>query len=687
MPNTNSKIKLKSINRICSELSLLSILLSVIFASAFSLCIFLEFSKKSLDIETQRLNDISPLIIRPMEANLIIGDERSTTALISDFTRKYNLNKLLITTTAENCPNNFLSKFLFIFKTPATCLTFPIPDTSPKEYLTLGSNFFKTNLSSIISMLAWVNIPLILLGFFSSWFLRKKLDKFIVRPMKTLTNNPNLISLTTSTEIAQEVNDLHEKLAIFIREEENQKINESKIAIATQVAHDIRSPIAALDVAVSIHSIPEDKRLLIRNATNRIRDIANNLLSQYTQKNSCSINNKSSLIKNEIIVDLISSVISEKRLRYHYLPVEIILDLIDIKYCTFVKLDGAEFKRVISNLIDNAVEAIENTSGSVKLKLSETDNNIILNLCDDGKGMPENQIDEILSGNSISTKKNGFGLGLSYSINKVTNCWNGNFEITSILNKGTTIILKFPKSYAPAWLASNINITPEQTIIILDDDKSIHDTWKIRLSKNKTINFYQANDFFYWYYSSHSQQKSNCVFLFDFELINGEHSGLDVFEKLELNKNCYLVTSHYETDDIQNRCKNLGVKLIPKSYVPYIPIIFSETSPRKTIIFIDDDKNLRSAWEFSAGEAGLNINTFSSYQAFNLKMNDYEKTIPIYIDSDLNESLKGEVYAKELYENGFKEIYLSTGYPAEKYQNMPWIKAIIGKLPPFCLDK
>lgn len=49
----------------------------------------------------------------------------------------------------------------------------------------------------------------------------------------------------------------------------------------TQVSHDIRSPLAALEmISGSINELPEEKRIIVRSAINRIRDIANSLLKE-----------------------------------------------------------------------------------------------------------------------------------------------------------------------------------------------------------------------------------------------------------------------------------------------------------------------------------------------------------------------------------------------------------------------
>ena len=51
--------------------------------------------------------------------------------------------------------------------------------------------------------------------------------------------------------------------------------------LARQTAHDIRSPVAAIQVVCNSPSLREDERLLLRDALGRVNDIANNLVSQH----------------------------------------------------------------------------------------------------------------------------------------------------------------------------------------------------------------------------------------------------------------------------------------------------------------------------------------------------------------------------------------------------------------------
>ena len=45
--------------------------------------------------------------------------------------------------------------------------------------------------------------------------------------------------------------------------------------------------------------------------------------------------------------------------------------------------------------------------------------------------------------------------------------------------------------------------------------------------------------------------------------------------------------------------------------------------------------------------------------------------------------MRGEDYAKEIFDQGFKVIYLVTGYPTSQFGVLPWIKSIVDKTPPF----
>lgn len=92
---------------------------------------------------------------------------------------------------------------------------------------------------------------------------------------------------------------------------------------------------------------------------------------------------------------------------------------------------------------------------------------------------------------------------------------------------------------------------------------------------------------------------------------------------------------------------------------------------------------MRTTWVYAAEEAGQHISTYATFEEFISEIHEFDKDTNIYIDSDLGNIIKGEVCAKDLFDKGFKEIYLATAYSKDQFGLIPWIKTIVGKEPPF----
>lgn len=100
-------------------------------------------------------------------------------------------------------------------------------------------------------------------------------------------------------------------------------------------------------------------------------------------------------------------------------------------------------------------------------------------------------------------------------------------------------------------------------------------------------------------------------------------------------------------------------------------------------ILIDDDPLVHMTWKIAAREKGKLLRTFSSREEFLAAAADIVRSTPIYIDSNLGNAVKGETVAEELYALGYTELYLATGYVAERFTKMTWLKGVIGKEPPW----
>lgn len=101
-------------------------------------------------------------------------------------------------------------------------------------------------------------------------------------------------------------------------------------------------------------------------------------------------------------------------------------------------------------------------------------------------------------------------------------------------------------------------------------------------------------------------------------------------------------------------------------------------------VLIDDSNVRRINSQKRAELKGKRLGVFRNVSEFreSIRKNDFDKNIPIYLDSDLGEDEPGEVSAKNLfYEHGFQNIILYTAGNLTQLRSraMPWIREIIGK--------
>ena len=111
---------------------------------------------------------------------------------------------------------------------------------------------------------------------------------------------------------------------------------------------------------------------------------------------------------------------------------------------TCAELNPELFEWVIENLIKNALDAIDETSGLIEINVKETKKTVEIEVKDSGKGIEIKRRKDVFRP-GYSTKKRGWGLGLSLSKRIIEGYHGGKiFVKSSMPGEGTTfkIILK-----------------------------------------------------------------------------------------------------------------------------------------------------------------------------------------------------------------------------------------------------
>ena len=83
---------------------------------------------------------------------------------------------------------------------------------------------------------------------------------------------------------------------------------------------------------------------------------------------------------------------------------------------------------------------------------------------------------------------------------------------------------------------------------------------------------------------------------------------------------------------------------------------------KKTIVLIDDDRLVHLNWSSYCKKNGLQFHGFKSIAQFIAFSTGIDKASKIYIDSNLEDGIKGEIESEKIFNLGYLNLYLATGY-------------------------
>ncbi|MBY0123536.1 ATP-binding protein [Bacillus sp. S/N-304-OC-R1] len=149
---------------------------------------------------------------------------------------------------------------------------------------------------------------------------------------------------------------------------------------------------------------------------------------------------------NEVILDTVNSF----KIGLEHNTIEFIIDLpIHIE----AEVDPLHLKECIINLLSNSAEAIDHQNGKIHIQLQQKDQDAIIEVRDNGKGIHREHLDDVITP-LYTTKKSvsHYGIGLYY-VYFVISKHGGTLSIpNSEIGKGTTIRIQLPtKSKAESF--------------------------------------------------------------------------------------------------------------------------------------------------------------------------------------------------------------------------------------------
>ena len=213
--------------------------------------------------------------------------------------------------------------------------------------------------------------------------------------------------------------------------------------IARQVAHDIQSPVQALKFVSSLNpEIEGEPQGLMRDAIARIEGIVETM--------------RTSVVRLPLVAEgspvvlgpILAASLSEAQVKHRNMTVDWQVDIDGVSTQT-VLLDVTALRRVMSNLLNNAVESLrEDHDGCIRLAAHRTlAGQLRIVIADNGRGIPDVVLSNLGRRGLTVGKERGSGLGLSHAWEAVQS-WNGRLTCRRLRQGGTEVTIDLPRAAA-----------------------------------------------------------------------------------------------------------------------------------------------------------------------------------------------------------------------------------------------
>lgn len=213
--------------------------------------------------------------------------------------------------------------------------------------------------------------------------------------------------------------------------------------VARHVAHDIRSPVVSLQMALHAaqSQLDTQTKSALNNSAQRISDIANDLLTNHTPANRVS-EARPPVQQLPMSVSLaLNEMIDEKALLCKGTSKIEVIGILENED-TLIEMRISDFKRVISNLIDNSIQAMPN-GGRIQVVYSRKNAECCISVKDNGVGMSAEVVRDILEKGGTYGKPGGKGIGFQWAKQKIEQ-GNGRILVSSEKGLGTDVKVILP---------------------------------------------------------------------------------------------------------------------------------------------------------------------------------------------------------------------------------------------------
>ncbi|MCR5613020.1 response regulator [Treponema sp.] len=242
--------------------------------------------------------------------------------------------------------------------------------------------------------------------------------------------------------------------------DEIQKVTMAKSQFLSNMSHDIRTPMNAIIGFTNIAKKEIDNKAAVEKSLEKIQMSSNYLLALINDVLDMSKIERGNLTMEKSKVNIGKLIIEVKDIlefQMQSFGVSASLNFSEVNHF-FIETDLMKLKKIVMNLMSNAVKYSKESGGKIYVSLSEESDinrqnvsRYTLKVRDEGKGISPEFIDKIFDPferEQDTTESGVIGTGLGLSITKAcVECLGGTIKVSSALNKGTEFIVNFESHY------------------------------------------------------------------------------------------------------------------------------------------------------------------------------------------------------------------------------------------------
>lgn len=330
--------------------------------------------------------------------------------------------------------------------------------------------------------------------------------------------------------------------ALQAAKEEAERADRAKTRFLAAASHDLRQPLHAMQMYIAAlrQRVKDKQGIAIIDDIHAVAHAAARLLNSLLDVSQL----EAGAIKPQLEVFAVQDLLKKVSISFMPLAEKRGLELRVVQTSSHVYSDPALMERIIGNFLSNAIRYTE--SGRILLGCRNRGRDVLIQVCDTGVGVPENQLHAIFEDfhqlqNDERDRSKGLGLGLAI-VRRLADCLDHQVEVKSKVGRGSCfgVLAERASSARSRALRDESNESLDSihdlaglNILLIEDDNVVADatmlllkSWKCQVWAARTTE--DAVDLV---------ETGNCVpelVLADYRLPGGS-DGVDAIQRIQVS--------------------------------------------------------------------------------------------------------------------------------------------------------